>query len=154
MPVMSRKRILLVVLVLLALAFVGYAAAVNMSNGSATKDVVIVAGMEPGGAMYFRCAPDEGTPGVCANEGGHATVGVRKGDRVRVTVRTDDGKPHSHDFRLMGAPYMVWPAGIEMELHKPQEQKSFVAYAAGEYRFVCELAGHEDAGMWGTLRVA
>lgn len=150
---MERKTLAAVAIgVLILLLYGGYAAAVSVSNG-VDKHVSIVAGMRPDGSMFYSCDATNSTPGVCEENGGHARVAVDKRDRLRVTVRTDDGKPHSHDFRLEGPPYLVWPAGIEMELEDGPETKSFTAWAAGEYRFVCELKGHEAAGMWGTLVV-
>lgn len=145
-------RNLLLVAGILAVAYGAYAAFVTVSNGN-EKHVTILAGIKPGGEMFYHCVVEESTPGVCTDKDGHATVTVAKRDRVTFTVKTDDGRNHSHDFLLEGAPYMMWPAGIEMELEHPSESGAFTAWKTGEYRFVCELSGHEDAGMWGTLVV-
>jgi uncharacterized cupredoxin-like copper-binding protein len=40
-----------------------------------------------------------------------------------------------------------------MEIEDGTQSGTFVAWATGDYTFICELSGHEDAGMWGTLRV-
>lgn len=137
---------------LLLIAYGAYASYVTYSPGE-DRAVTLVAGTAKDGTMFFHCDQDGSTPGVCEDVDGHARVTVDRRDRVAMTVRTDDGRKHPHDFFLEGAPYFVFPAGIEMELEKPSETKSFTAYARGEYRFVCELAGHEEAGMWGTLVV-
>ena len=138
---------------ILLVAYGAYALAASVTNGAPTKEVHIVAGVAEDGSMYFHCEPEQETPGACEDRDGHATILAKKRDRLRVTVRNEDGRSHSHDFRLEGAPYLLWPAGIEMELEDAQESSSFTAWARGEYRFVCELAGHEDLGMWGTLLV-
>lgn len=104
--------------------------------------------------MYFRCDVANSSAGTCDDEAGHATITVNKRDRLTIRVATDDGRRHSHDFKLEGVAYALWPAGIEMELEKPAEERTFTAWSIGSYRFVCELPGHEERGMWGVLRVA
>lgn len=152
-PPVQRKAILLSAVVVVLLLYGGYATAVSVSNGH-EKRVSIVAGIHPDGSMYYSCDQANSTAGVCDENNGHARILVEKRDRVKITVRTDDGKRHSHDFRLEGAPYFLWPAGIEMELEKGTQTKSFTAWATGEYPFVCELKGHKEAGMYGTLVVS
>lgn len=142
----------LIVAGVLLVAYGAYAAYVTVDNGT-EKHVTILAGVQGDGKMFYHCVGDESTPGICNDADGHATITVNKRDRLTFTVRTDDGRKHSHDFRLMGAPYFLWPAGIEMELETPSQTGSFTAYKTGEYRIVCELKGHEEAGMWGTLVV-
>lgn len=148
-----RTRALLAVLAAVLALYGAYAAFVTYAPGDDAR-VAILAGVAEDGTMFFRCEAAGTTPGACVDVGGHAEIRAGKRDRLAVTVRTDDGKRHSHDFRLEGLPYLVPPAGIEMELEKPSETKSFTAYATGTFRFVCELPGHERAGMWGTLVVA
>lgn len=129
----------------------GYVANASIATGAA-KRVTVVAGADPDGTMYFRCLPEESTPGVCdPARPGRITVDRR--DRVTLTVRTDDGRPHSHDFRVEGFAYGPPFPWIEMELREPSEATTFTAWKAGEFRFVCELRGHEAAGMWGVLVV-
>lgn len=149
----TRTRILFG-LAILFLAYAGYATAVSVPNGELTKHVSIVAGTDPDGTMYFHCDVVNSTEGACIDEEGHAQIRAHVRDRLQVRVSTDDGRKHSHDFKLEGAPYALWPAGIEMELNKPTETKSFTAWREGTYRFVCELQGHERAGMWGSLVVS
>lgn len=153
MVLLSRRLRLVLSALAVALAVYGaYAAFVSYAPGDRLR-VEILAGVAEDGSMFFRCEPARSTAGACEDAGGHARILASKRDRVTVTVRTDDGRRHSHDFRLMGAPYLVPPAGIEMELKAPSETKSFTAYATGEFRFICELPGHEASGMWGTLSV-
>lgn len=149
----SKRMILLSSLAVLLVAYGAYAATVTVDNGGPTKEAAILAGASPDGSMFYHCDATASTPGVCEDVDGHARILVEKRDRIHVTVRTDDGRRHSHDFRLEGLPYLLWPAGVEMELEAPSESSTFTAWAAGEYRFVCELRGHESAGMWGTLVV-
>lgn len=132
--------------------YAAYAAAATLSNGT-TKRVSIVAGVD-GSRMFFQCDAANSTEGACVDVDGHAQIRVQKRDRVHVHVASADGKSHMHDFRLQGAPYLVWPAGLEMELEEGAEDGTFTAYATGTYRFICELPGHDEAGMWGTLVVS
>jgi hypothetical protein len=148
----SPRRTIVTLVIAFALLYGAYAAFVSYHNGTRVT-ASIVAGTSSDGAMYYHCDAGNSTPGACVDVDGHAQIRAALRDRVDVRVSTDDGRRHSHDFRLMGTPYMLWPAGIEMELEKPSEQKSFTAWRAGEYRIVCELPGHEERGMWGTLAV-
>lgn len=144
-------RRLLVAVLVVAVLYGAYAAFVSWSNG-ADKTIVVVAGVAQDGSMFFRCVAQESTRGTC-DPAAPSRFTVESRDRVTFRVRTDDGRPHSHDFRLLGLPYLVPPAGIEMELYASEESKSFTAWKSGEFRIVCELRGHEAAGMWGTLVV-
>lgn len=126
---------------------------VSIPNGNGTRSVAVLAGTASDGSMFFTCDPASPSD-ACADVDGHATIHADVRDRLHVTVRTDDGRSHSHDFKLEGGAYALWPAGIEMELKRPSETRSFTAYAAGTYRFVCEIPGHEARGMWGALVVA
>ena len=147
------RKILAASILTFVVAYSGYIALVTIPNGGPAKHASIIAGVDPDGAMYFRCDEANSTTGTCQDEAGRATVRVAKRDRLTIEVRTDDGRRHSHDFKLEGIAYALWPAGIEMELESPSEAKTFTAWRVGTYRFVCELAGHEDRGMWGTLIV-
>lgn len=137
----------------LALLLLGgsYVANASVATGERVR-ATVVAGTSPDGSMYFRCVQEESTPGVCsAEDPRRLTVGHR--DRVALTVRTDDGRRHSHDLRVEGFAYGPPFPWVELELEKPSETKTFTAWRTGEFRFVCELAGHEEAGMWGVLVV-
>lgn len=152
------RRWLVVTLVVLTSLLVLYAAyAFYVSHDNGTKvNVTIHAGVHQSGAkagkMYYHCTDISGA-GASRDESDQCTVTVHKGDKVTFTVVSDDGPGRTHDFRLLGAPYFLYPAGIEMEIEEGRQSGTFVAYATGDYTFICELAGHEDAGMWGTLRV-
>jgi uncharacterized cupredoxin-like copper-binding protein len=147
------RKILATSILTLVVAYASHIALVTIPHGGPTKRASIVAGVDPDGTMYFRCDVANSTAGTCDDEAGHATVRVAKRDRLTIEVRTDDGRRHGHDFKLEGFAYAIWPAGIEMELES-REAKTFTAWRAGTYRFVCELAGHEDRGMWGELVVS
>lgn len=134
----------------LAALYLLYAAFVRFDNGRDVH-VHILAGQD-GGAMHFRCDAALSTPGTCSG-GDQATVRVHKRDRVTFTVVSEQGPGRTHDFRLQGGPYLVWPSGIEMEIEDGRQEGSFTAWSTGTYRFICELSGHEGAGMWGTLVV-
>ncbi len=64
-----------------------------------------------------------------------------------------DGSRRAHDFKLKGAPHIIPPSGIEVELHKATQTKSFTSLNAGTFRIVCELGGHERQRMGATLVV-
>jgi uncharacterized cupredoxin-like copper-binding protein len=40
-----------------------------------------------------------------------------------------------------------------MELHQADQSWTFTAWAAGSYPMLCELTGHDAAGMHGTFVV-
>jgi uncharacterized cupredoxin-like copper-binding protein len=152
------RRWLIVTLAVLAGLLVLYAAyAVFVSYDNGTKVAVTIhAGAytsgDHAGKMYYHCTDASG--GAVVDGADQCTVTVHKRDKVTFTVISDDGAGRTHDFRLEGAPYFLYPAGIEMEIQDANNQSgTFTAWATGDYKFICELSGHEDAGMWGTLHV-
>ncbi|HUR61285.1 MAG TPA: sulfocyanin-like copper-binding protein [Candidatus Thermoplasmatota archaeon] len=152
------RRWLFVTLLVVASLLVVYAAYslfVSYDNGSKVT-VTIHAGVHAdgpnAGKMYYRCSND--SPDGAANDSDQCIVTVHKRNKVTFTVISDDGAGRKHDFKLLGAPYLVYPAGIEMEIQDSNSQTgTFTAWATGDYKFICELSGHEAAGMWGTLHV-
>ncbi|MFO1535943.1 MAG: hypothetical protein ABR586_09780 [Thermoplasmatota archaeon] len=139
----------------LLVVYAAYAFFVSHDNGDRVN-VTIHAGVHKDGAkagkMYYQCTSLSG-PGASKDDTDQCTVTVHKRDKVTFTVISDDGPGRTHDFKLLGAPYLLYPAGIEMEIEDGSQSGTFVAWATGDYTFICEFAGHEDAGMWGTLRV-
>ena len=138
--------------------FGAYALFVSLSNGTLVEMQVHV-GTHPDGTMYMRCGAGS-TPGVCGG-GDQATFTVQSRDRVHVTIVNDDGGDHTHDIRLQGGPYWLWPAGFEDELTAcqskgstaPCAETSFTAWSTGSFEIVCEINGHYDAGMRAKLVV-
>jgi len=129
---MTPRRLRLVVAAVVVLVlFAGYAAAVSIDNGEPTKQITIIAGRNADGSMDYHCDLDASTREACVDVDGHAQIRAAKRDRLRVTVRTDDGLSHNHDFRLQGLPDLIWPAGIEMELKEGTQTKTLTAYATG-----------------------
>ncbi|MCA1819586.1 MAG: hypothetical protein ABR562_03155 [Thermoplasmatota archaeon] len=142
------------------LAFVGYGVyclVVSISNGNMAEMRVHVGTTSTG--MYLHCGAGS-SPGVCDGDPSVFHVGVR--DRVHVTIVNDDGGDHTHDIRLQGGPYWLWPAGFEDELRdcapmgstEPCADTYFTAWSAGSFEIVCEIPGHYEGGMRGTLVVS
>jgi uncharacterized cupredoxin-like copper-binding protein len=152
------RRWLIVTLAVLAgllVVYAAYAAFVAYDNGTHVN-VTIHAGAYTSGAksgqMYYHCSDASG--GAVVDNADQCSITVHRRDKVTFTVISDDGPGRTHDFKLQGAPYFLYPAGIEMEIEATNSQTgTFTAWATGDYKFVCELAGHEAAGMWGTLHV-
>jgi len=142
--------ITLAVLAGLLVIYAAFAAFVSYDNGTHVT-VTIHAGAHPDGKMYYRCSNSD--PADAVDSSDQCTVTVHKRDKVTFNVISDDGPGRTHDFKLLGGPYALYPAGIEMEIEDGQQTGTFVAWSTGDYKFICELAGHEDAGMWGTLHV-
>jgi len=142
-----------------AILYVGYALFVSVSDGTLVEMEIRV-GTNPDGSMYLRCGAGS-SPGVCDAAAANPDQGafrVEKRDRVHVTIFNDDGGNHTHDVRLQGGPYFLWPAGFEHELGQcnvgqPCATTSFTAWSAGTFDLVCELSGHLRLGMHGTLVV-
>jgi plastocyanin len=146
-PWLKRTLIVVAVLVLVGGAFVAYA---EYSNG---KDVNVALNLgTSGSAMYLRCDAAKSSPGVCSG-GDQATVTVHKRDRVHLSIHNDQGGDHTHDFNVQGWQYAFPPVSPEMELHSVDQSWTFTAWAAGSYHMLCELPGHEAAGMQGTFVV-
>lgn len=134
----------------LLVVYGAYAAFVSYSNGDKVT-LNLEVGTNQDGTMYLRCAAGS-TPTACTpNE---STFTVHKRDRVTVNVHNADGGKHTHDIRLVGGPYWLWPGGFENELESPDVTAHFTAYSTGTFEVICELAGHYDAGMKGTLVVS
>jgi len=137
-----------------------YALFVTWSSGTDVTMEVRV-GTNPDGTMFLHCGAAS-SPGVCDPNDPHpeqATFHVPARAHVHVLVVNQDGGDHTHDIRLLGGAYWLWPAGFENELDNcaggsaPCADTGFTAYATGEYRIICEIAGHDDRGMHGTLSV-
>lgn len=148
---------------MLLVAYIAYAGFVRYSNGTEVTLNIEVGTYADGGAshggqsMFLRCGAGS-TQGAC--DVGSSTFTVHKRDRVTVHVFNLDKGTHTHDIRLTGGAYYLWPSGFENELNgcpddasQPCATESFTAWATGSYKILCELAGHDDAGMHGTLVV-
>jgi uncharacterized cupredoxin-like copper-binding protein len=147
--------VILSIVAVLALLYSGYAIFVSYDNGTHVN-VTIHAGAyksgEKAGKMYYHCTGISGAGASC-DGADQTTVNVHKRDKVTFTVISDDGPGSTHDFKLEGLAYSIYPAGVEMELEDGNQAGTFTAWAGGDYEFICELSGHEDAGMHGTLHV-
>lgn len=147
----QRRSILAVgVVVLLYLAYMLNA---RWSNGHGA-DVTLELGTNSDGSMFLRCVSSESSSGVCTGPAEHATFTVHARDRVHLTVRSLDGGGRTHDFKVEGWPYAPLYPWVELELHSQEESATFTAWKSGTYHVLCELPGHEAAGMWGTFVVA
>lgn len=75
-------------------------------------------------------------------------VTVQKGDEV--TLRVTNVDSIFHDVALLDY------AGQDIEIEVPAkrtETKTFTATEAGDFRLICEVVGHKQKGMQGTLHV-
>lgn len=153
------QRVATIVAAALLGLYVIYAVFVSVPNGH--HDNVYLRLGTQGSSMYLRCddAGGQNAAGLCTSDGsdnGNAVVHVGTRDRVTFHIHNDDFDTqggHSHDFRLLGGAYWLWPAHAEDELHKADQSVSFTAWKSGTFRIVCELPGHDAAGMHGTLQV-
>src|SRR5581483_5550169 len=127
-----------------------FAAYASYSNGN-DVDLVLEVGSASHG-MYLRCVSISGDGASC-DASNQTTVTVHARDRVHVTVRDAEGGGHRHDFNIEGWQYFLWPNSPEMELEGPSESTSFTAWASGTYHILCEIPGHDAAGMHGTFVV-
>lgn len=143
------KRTLLAVAVL-AVLYGGLVAYETFPSRGETHAVVHLGHV--GSAMYLRCDADASTAGVCSG-GDQATITVPERSRLALSVVNDDGGGRTHDLRVEGWQYVLPPVRPEMEMQEPTQSHTFTAWAAGDFHILCELGGHEAAGMWGTLRV-
>jgi plastocyanin len=94
--------------------------------------VDIEAGSNPDGSMYLK----------------PAEVTVMKGDVVTLRVHNPD--KIFHDVALLDY------AGNDVEIEVPAgttEEHTFTATVAGDFRLICEVRNHKQAGMQGTLHV-
>lgn len=122
----SAMRVLPFAVALLALV-VAFPAA-----SAAKVTLTIEAGTRADSSMYFT--PSTAT----ANQGDDVTLTVHNGDTI------------FHDFALLD----YNGRDIEIELD-PQETgtKNFTAALAGTFEYICEVTGHKDRGMKGTLTI-
>jgi plastocyanin len=146
----------LVVIIALGVIYGGFVAFASNSNGT---DVTVVLDLgtnhDPGAAtsMYLRCDGANSTAGVCSG-GDQATVTVHQRDRIHLTIHNDDGGDHTHDFNVQGWQYALPPISPEMELHTQDQSWTFTAWASGSFKMLCEVPGHDAAGMHGLLVVS
>lgn len=96
--------------------------------------MTVHAGTNPDGSMSF-------TP---------SNVKAREGDKISLTVVNDDAdKPH--DWALLSY------GGKDIEVYTREGETktiTFTASEAGDFRIVCQIVGHKQAGMVGTFSVA
>ena len=144
-------RALLIVIIVLAALYGAYLAWALPSNGNTVNVEVHVGTTSAGGGMYMRCA--NATSGAVCGGGDQMTLTVHKRDKVHVTIIDDAGPGHLHDFRITGWQYLIPPNRPETELQTASEDITFTAWATGSFHALCELPGHEAAGMQGTLVV-
>jgi len=72
-----------------------------------------------------------------------STITVKKGDRVRITFKDDDG---FHDLRIDG--YDVGTSRVQTGQESVVE---FTADKAGSFAYYCSVGQHRANGMKGTL---
>jgi uncharacterized cupredoxin-like copper-binding protein len=89
---------------------------------------------------------------VVAGENGEfkfnpATLDVAKGEKVEVTlVNKDSAQNHSFILTDLNAKTKQVPPG-------QKETITFTASKTGSFAFYCDVPGHKDGGMTGTLNV-
>jgi plastocyanin len=143
-------KYLLIGVAVVAVLYGAFAAFASYSNGR-TVNAEIHVGSNSGN-MYMKCAPAASTQGVC-DDRDQVVLTVHKRDRLHLTIVDDQGGGHKHDFNVEGWQYFLWPASPETELESAREEVTFTAWAAGSYHMLCELPGHDEDGMHGTLVV-
>ncbi len=75
------------------------------------------------------------------------TLTVNKGDTVKVTlVNADPAQPHSFVINELNAKSGQVAAG-------QTKTYTFTASQAGEFQFYCDVPGHKEGGMVGTITV-
>lgn len=97
------------------------------------KSITIHAGTTPGGSLFFR--PSD--------------ITAKEGERVEIVLVNDDPDT-AHDWALLEY------GGRDVEVYAPGGQTrevSFTANEAGTFRIVCQVVGHKQRGMEGTLTV-
>jgi hypothetical protein len=144
-------RTLLIIVAVVVVLYGAFTAFALVSNGT-DDNVVIHVGKDKDG-MYMRCSPGEKSGNAKCDDSRQTTVTVAKRDRVTITVIDDDGGNHGHDFNIEGWEYFLWPNSPETELEKATETVTFTTWATGTFHMLCELEGHDKAGMNGTLIV-
>ena len=72
-------------------------------------------------------------------------ITAKVGQTVEITIANDGALDHN---------FVIEKLGIAIEL-SPGESKvaTFVVTEAGELEFICNIPGHQDAGMVGTLTI-
>lgn len=102
-------------------------------------------------------------------------IQIKAGQRLRVALQNDgalehdftiETLPHSPDVRINGFDAAMLSESdhgdghmgmdLDIHLHVVQGDRGTIEFtptSAGEYRFYCTVAGHEEAGMIGTLVV-
>jgi len=89
---------------------------------------------------------------VVMGEGGEmkytpASLEVKKGEKVEVTiVNKDSAQNHS---------FLIKDLNVKSKQVQPgqKETLTFTASKAGDIEFFCDVPGHKDGGMVGTLKV-
>lgn len=117
-------RGVLVLLLLLALA--------PLAAASETP-VVLHAGTTDEGVMYFE----------------PATIRITEGERIALTLANDDPST-PHDWALLEYD------GVDIEVYARGGERRTIHFTASEpgtFRFVCQVVGHKQRGMEGTLAV-
>lgn len=125
---MSKRTIFFIIaiaLVAMALAACGGGAAGNSSGGSSPLSVTIT-------ATEFKYDPN--------------VINATPGQTINVTLKNVGSVDHTFVFA---------PANFKMTVSPGKsDTKSFTAPSApGTYDFVCDVAGHKEAGMDGKLIV-
>lgn len=142
----------LIVVVAVLVLYGGLVAFAEYSTGASVNVALVVGTDGASGKMFMRCDPSKSSAGVCDGSD-QTTVTVHKRDRVHLTIHNADKGDHSHDFNVEGWQYAFPPVSPEMELHSADESWTFTAWATGDFHMLCELKGHDEAGMHGTFRV-
>jgi nitrosocyanin len=118
----------LLVLVMVAIMSVGLLTACNSSSGP-TKELQVVMGEN--GEMKYN--PDN--------------LVVKKGENVKITlVNKDPSVDHTFVLKDFNVNSKTVKAGSTATV-------TFKADKTGTFEFVCDVPGHKDGGMHGTLKV-
>lgn len=115
------------------LALAALLAPLLLAPPATAADVTIHAGSSADGSLYFR--PQK--------------ITVDEGERVRLALVNDDADT-PHDWALLEY------GGRDVEVYVRGGQSrmiNFTANEVGEYRIVCQVVGHKQRGMEGTLVV-
>jgi plastocyanin len=108
-------------------------ALVALAPAASAREIVIHAGTASDGSLYFE----------------PATLAMDEGERVQLTLVNDDADT-PHDWALLEY------GGHDIEIYVRGGQTrsiNFTASEAGEFRVVCQVVGHKQRGMEGTLEV-
>lgn len=149
---MQRWLRVLLIVVVVALALVGAYAAIALPSNGNDVNAEIHVGVLGGGQMYMRCASVTGAGATCSS-GDQMTLTVHARDRLHIDIVDDEGGGHAHDFNVKGWQYYFWPNSPETELTAARESVTITTWATGTFHVLCELSGHDAAGMHGTLVV-